>query len=77
MLQESEPACRQQQDLLLLAPDLLARRLVELKLTVPKADVGQLVQLGPWLLLLDVRSCCSMLDVHTHTADTNAFSEVS
>jgi len=45
---------RRQNDLLLLAPEVLASRIAALKVVVPHADVFALINHGPWLLLLRV-----------------------
>lgn len=48
-------ACRKQPKLLLLLPELLATRMLELRQVVPVGDIGRLVRLGPSVLLIDVR----------------------
>lgn len=48
-------ACSARRELLLLSPELLAVRMLELRKAVPFGDITELVRLSPWLLLLDVR----------------------
>lgn len=71
--------CREHVELLLLPTELLAQRVVDLKLALPRANVAKLLQTGPWLLLLEVSSfkLNCQYDVQPKIADLFDLSEQS